>query len=124
MVADVCRILAVVVGLLAFPASAVALTAGTTIQIDRPSDGSMPFDGINESSTSRHAISSDGCFIVYASAADTLLSTDENAAGNVYRLNRCLPGGLPDLVSVTADGTSPEPGSHAGGRASAPQAGT
>src|SRR5689334_16963287 len=72
--------------LLARPAPAAP--AGTTTLLDRPSGfGALPYDAAGEASVSRHALSADGCYVVFWSTTDDLLATDDDGAENVYRQN-------------------------------------
>jgi Tol biopolymer transport system component len=78
--------------------------------VDRPSGfGALPFDGAGHSQIGPHALSGDGCFAVFESTADSLLSTDEDAVNqSVYRVDRCTPGNPIVQVNTTASGTSAE----------------
>src|SRR3954452_9681513 len=98
--------------LVALPAGAVP--TGSTVLVDRPSGfGSLPFDGANFSSVDTHAISGNGCFVVFESRADALLTTDENDAQNVYRVDRCTAGNPVVQVNTTSTGAQSESGSAA-----------
>jgi TolB protein len=88
---------------LAVPASAGPL--GSTELVDRPSGfGELPYGGLNDTIVRPHALSADGCFLVFASSSDDLLSTDVDSAENVYRQNRCAPGSKPVQVNTTQAG--------------------
>jgi Tol biopolymer transport system component len=92
---------------LAEPAAAVPI--GSTVLIDRPSGfGPLPFDGTNNSSVARHALSLDGCFVTFASASDSLSAADDNAAINIFRLDRCSAGTPLVLVNTTSTGAPAE----------------
>jgi hypothetical protein len=98
--------------LVAAAPAAAAVPVGGTVLVDRPTGtGPLPFDGARSSGVNAHALSGDGCFVVFESRADALLTTDDNAAGNVYRLDRCSPDGPIVQVNTTADGTPAEGGS-------------
>ena len=105
-------ILAAALALLVAAAPAGAVSVGGTVLVDRPTGtGPLPFDGTRSSGIDAHALSGDGCFVVFESQGDALLTTDDNAAGNVYRLDRCSPGNPIVQVNTAADGTPAEAGS-------------
>jgi hypothetical protein len=89
------------------PSAAVAdVTDGSFALVDRPSGfGALPFDGANSSSTSDRSISANGCYVVFQSNNDNLLSGDDDAFPNIYRQDRCTPGHPVVLVSAAGDGT-------------------
>jgi Tol biopolymer transport system component len=100
--------------LLVLPAAASAITDGSIALIDRPSGfGALPFDGVANSSTQRHAISADGCFVVFESENDALFLGDENTVRNIFRKDRCSPGHPLVQVNVSATGQQPAPGAEA-----------
>jgi hypothetical protein len=103
-----------IAALLALPAAALAITDGSIALIDRPAGfGALPFDGVATSGTQRHAISSDGCFIVFESENDALFAGDENAVRNIFRKDRCSPGHPLVQVNVSATGQQPAIGTEA-----------
>src|SRR4051794_18236609 len=90
---------------LAWTATATAASAGTTTLLDRPNGfGALPYDGTRNAQLARHTLSADGCFVVFASDADDLVATDDDAAENVYRQNLCDPGSPPRQVNTSAAG--------------------
>ena len=98
--------------LLAVPADAVP--AGSTLLVDRPSGfGALPFDGAGRSRINTHAISENGCFVVFESTGDDLVTTDDNAAQSVYRVDRCTAGNPIVQVNTTSAGVPSEAGSAA-----------
>jgi Tol biopolymer transport system component len=104
------------------PASALAVPDGGIELVDRPSGfGPLPFDGINEASVDRHAMSDNGCFVVIESDNDVLSALDDDDDGDIFRVNRCVPGHPAELVSTTpagvpADGDSFSPSISADGK--------
>src|SRR4051812_23960614 len=103
-----------VLAVLAIALPAEALPAGSTVLVDRPSGfGALPFDGANFSSVDTHAISGNGCFVVFESRSDALLTSDENDAQNVYRVDRCTAGNPIVQVNTTSAGAPSESGSAA-----------
>jgi Tol biopolymer transport system component len=87
------------------PATAVAVPDGGIEIVDRPSGfGPLPFDGINDAQVSRHALSANGCFVVIASDNDVLSALDDDAQGDIFRIDRCTAGHPAVLVSATASG--------------------
>jgi Tol biopolymer transport system component len=101
--------------LLALPASASAVTDGSVVLLDRPSGfGSLPFDGASGADTHRHAISADGCFLVFQSSSDALFAGDNDAADGIYRKDRCTAGHPLVQVNTSAAGVQAEPGATAG----------
>src|SRR4051794_40729479 len=102
------RVLALgLVALAALPSAAVAdVTDGSFALVDRPTGfGALPFDGVSASSTTAHAISANGCYVVFTSNNDNLLPDDDDAFTNIYRKDRCIPGHPVALVSAASDGT-------------------
>jgi Tol biopolymer transport system component len=92
--------------------AALAVPRGSTVLLDRPSGfGALPFSGNDDAFSPRHSLSANGCFVVFTSEADDLLSTDQNSAENVYRQNRCASGTAPVQVNKTATGEPAEAGS-------------
>src|SRR3954452_4534827 len=91
-------------GTLVLAAPAGAVPVGSTALVDRPSGfGTLPFDGAGTSGAGPHALSGNGCFAVFDSSADSLLSSDEDAATlNVYRVDRCSAGNPIVQVNTTA----------------------
>src|SRR6266516_2519686 len=108
-------------GLIA-PAAATAVPNGGIELVDRPSGfGPLPFDGINQASVGRHALSDNGCFLVIASENDVLSTLDVDDGADIFRNNRCAPGHPAELVSATAggiaaDGDSFDPSISADGK--------
>src|SRR5688500_5609255 len=102
-----------VTALLVVPAGAMAVPDGGTVLIDRPPGfGALPFDGVNTGRVDRRAtMSADGCFVVFESENDILFADDENAANNIFRLDRCSPGQPLALVSMSQSGEPAEAGS-------------
>jgi hypothetical protein len=102
---------ALALGLVAVP-SAPAVPQGSTVLVDVPSGlGALPFGGNGFTTTTRHALSADGCLVVFQSAADDVLAGDEDSAVNVYRVDRCNPGIPPVQVNTTAAGQPAQAGS-------------
>jgi Tol biopolymer transport system component len=100
-----------VLALAAAAPAARAVPQGATVLLDRPSGfGALPFDGIASSSTSAHALTPDGRFVVFSSSSDALLAGDEDTASNVYRLD--LTTGALIQVDTSASGAQPTPGSE------------
>jgi Tol biopolymer transport system component len=93
-------------------APAGAVTNGSTVLVDRPSGfGAVPFDGTNHSEVGRHALSANACLVVFSSRSDNLSATDDNAALNIFRLDRCSAGMPLMQVNTTGTGAPAEPGS-------------
>src|SRR3954447_17733457 len=108
------RLMALALAALAvLPSAAVAdVTDGSFALVDRPSGfGALPFDGASSSFPRDHAISANGCYIVFESSNDNLLPNDDDAFVNVYRQDRCTQGHPVSLVSTASDGT-PANGVH------------
>jgi hypothetical protein len=104
--------IAAVLGALVLPAAASAIPLGATALVDRPTGlGALPFDGAGRAEADLHAISANGCFVVFAGTGDALLPSDDNAAFNVYRLDRCTAGNPIVQVNTTSTGTPAEAGS-------------
>lgn len=112
------RLVIPALGLAALVAAPVAhaIPAGTTLLIDRPASGPLPFDGTDDSTIrGPRSASADGCLVAFSSRADSLIPGDEDAAQNIYRLDRCTPGSPPQLVSTTSSGAAMEPLAYARG---------
>jgi Tol biopolymer transport system component len=106
--------LAGLAGALAVAAPAAAIPLGSTALIDRPSGfGALPFDGAGSSLVDSHSMSGNGCFVVIESSADGLVQTDDNAAGNIFRVDRCTAGNPVVQVNTASNGTPSEAGSSA-----------
>src|SRR3954447_7144601 len=106
--------LAGLIGALLFALPAAAVTVGSTVLVDRPSGfGTLPFDGAGSSQVDKHVISGDGCFVVFESTADSLVQTDDNAAFNVFRVDRCTAGNPLVQVNTTSAGAPSEASSAA-----------
>src|SRR3954469_11763497 len=106
--------LAGLVGALAFAAPAAAIPLGSTVVVDRPTGfGALPFDGAGFSLPDAHSISGNGCFVVFESSADSLVQTDDNAAQNIFRVDRCTAGNPVVQVNTTGSGKPSEAGSAA-----------
>src|SRR3954469_10836999 len=83
------------------PAAALAVPAGSTVLVDRPTGFSgLPFDGANDSASGGHAVSADGRYVVMSSLSDVLLDGDDDSGFNVYRLDRKT--GRIEQVNTTA----------------------
>jgi Tol biopolymer transport system component len=83
-----------------------AVKDGSFALVDRPTGfGPLPFDGVSTAFVSPHAISADGCFVVFTSDNDILFAGDDDDVFNIYRLDRCSPGHPLTLVSASASGT-------------------
>ena len=99
---------------LSIASAAAAVPRGGVMLVDRPSGlGPLPYDGSHRTDTTAHALSADGCFVVFSSRSDDLLTTDENAAENVYRQNRCM-GTPPVQVNTSAAGVPAAAGTFSG----------
>src|SRR4051794_24168650 len=98
--------IALAILMLALPASSVAVPDGSIALLDRPSGfGALPFDGAFQAGFSRHTtVSANGCFVVFSSGNDVLMTTDVDSAFNVYRLDRCTPGQPLEQVNTSASG--------------------
>ncbi len=108
-----------VLGALLFAAPSIAVPAGSTVVPDRPSGfGTLPFDGAGFSSIEAHAISGNGCFVVFESRSDALLPGDDNGAHNVYRVDRCTAGNPIVQVNTTSAGVPQDPAAASSGLAS------
>jgi hypothetical protein len=93
------------------PSPAPAAAPGSTVLVDRPTGfGALPFDGNNDSFVYRHPLSADGRFLAFVSDADALFPGDDNAATNVYRLDR--ETGQVAQVNTTAQGAQSSLGSR------------
>jgi len=100
------RVLAALLSLaLIGPASAVAALNGGVELVDRPSGfGPLPFDGADEASVDRHALSLDGCRVAIESNNDVLSALDDDSQGDVFVIDRCAAGHPAILASATAAG--------------------
>lgn len=104
------------------PATAVAAGPGSTLLIDRPTGlGSLPFDGINDSTvTTQKTLSGDGRYAVFESDADQLLAPGadprkrhvflcDRVAGTTVQLDTRTDGtpanGSASAPSISTDGT-------------------
>src|SRR5215211_7542549 len=87
------------------PGAAFAALDGGVELVDRPTGfGPLPFDGINEASVDRHALSLDGCRVAIESNNDVLSALDDDVGGDIFVIDRCSPGPPAILASVTAAG--------------------
>src|SRR5215211_3838484 len=87
------------------PGAAFAALDGGVELVDRPTGfGPLPFDGINEASVDRHALSLDGCRVAIESNNDVLSALDDDVGGDIFVIDRCSPGHPAILASVTAAG--------------------
>src|SRR4051794_30561320 len=94
------------------PAPAPAAPAGSTVLIDQPTGfGALPFDGNNSSFVYQRPLSADGRFVALVSDADALFEGDENAATNIFRLDR--ETGKVAQVNTSAQGVPSGVGSRA-----------